>query len=172
MIRLGILPSGVYPSASCRRLPGLAPVMSVKARFTTLRDLAAGEYYGYGLRYRAPSPQRIGVLPIGYADGYPRLRNQGHILVRGQRAPLIGGVAMDAIGVNLTHLPEVRLGDVAVLMGRQGSEEISARELAEWGGTVCYDILAGWRARLPRRRIGTGAEGQSVGAGATHTAES
>ena len=149
-VRLGILPTGVYPSASCRRLPGLAPVMSLKARFTAVRELEPDDIYGYGLRYRAPARQRIGVLPLGYGDGYPRLRNQGAVLVHGRRAPIIGGVAMDAIGVNLTHLPQARLWDEAVLMGRQGADEISAREIAEWGGTVCYDILAGWRARLPR----------------------
>ena len=154
MVRLGILPTGVYPSASCRRLPGLAPVMTLKARFTAVRELAPGDTYGYGLRYRAPAHQRIGVLPLGYGDGYPRLRNQGAVLVHGQRAPIVGGVAMDAIGVNLTDLPQARRWDEAVLLGRQGEGEIPARELAEWGGTVCYDLLAGWRSRLPRVLLG------------------
>jgi alanine racemase len=87
---------------------------------------------------------------VGYGDGYPRLRNEGCVLVRGKRAPIVGGVAMDAIGVDLTDIPEAQLWDEAVLMGWQGAEEISAHDIAQWGRSVSYDVLAGWRARLPR----------------------
>jgi alanine racemase len=150
LVRIGILPLGVSPSQVCRRIPGLEPVMSVRARLVTVRTLQPGDTYGYGMRYRAESPRRIGVLPVGYGDGYPRLRNEGWVLVRGKRAPILGGVAMDAIGVDLTDIPEAQLGDEAVLMGRQGAEEISAHDIARWGRTVSYDVLAGWRSRLPR----------------------
>jgi alanine racemase len=150
LVRLGILPLGVYPSRVCRRIPGIEPVMSVRAKVVTVRTLQTGDTYGYGMRYRAGSPRRIGVLPVGYGDGYPRLRNEGAVLVRGKRAPIIGGVAMDAMGVDLTGIPEAQLWEEAVLMGRQGLEEVSAHELAAWGRTVSYDVLAGWRARLPR----------------------
>ena len=150
LVRLGILPLGVYPSQVCRRIPGLQPVMSLKAKLVTVRTLQPGDTYGYGLRYQAASPRRIGVLPVGYGDGYPRLRNEGCVLVRGKSAPIIGGVAMDAIGVDLTDIPEAQLWDEAVLMGRQGAEEISAHDIARWGRSVSYDVLAGWRARLPR----------------------
>jgi alanine racemase len=131
-------------------VPGLEPVLSVKARFVAVRTLQAGDVYGYGLRYRAPGPRRIGVLPVGYGDGYPRLRNAGHVLAGGRRAPLIGGVAMDAMGVDLTDAPGVGLWDEAVLLGTQGDAEITAHDIAAWKGSVSYDILAGWRARLPR----------------------
>jgi alanine racemase len=150
MVRLGVLPTGVYPSLSCRRLPGLLPVMSLKARIITTRTLHPGEVYGYGLRYRAPSQRHIGILPIGYGDGFPRLRNEGHVLVRGQRAPIIGGVSMDAVGIDLTDIPGAATGDEAVLMGEQGTADISARDIAAWANTVCYDSLAGWHHRLPR----------------------
>lgn len=150
LVRLGILPLGVYPSAVCRRIPRLQPVLSVRARIVVVRTLQPGDIYGYGLKYRAASARRIGVLPLGYGDGYPRLRNTGHVLVHGQRAPILGGVAMDSIGIDLTGIPQAALWDEAVLLGRQNDEEISAHDLAAWKGSVSYDILAGWRSRLPR----------------------
>ncbi|MBN2506628.1 MAG: alanine racemase [Verrucomicrobia bacterium] len=150
MVRLGILPLGVYPSKTCRRLPGLKPVMSVKARIVSVRDLQPGDHYGYGLRYRATSPRRIAVVPVGYGDGFPRLRNEGCVLVHRRRAPLIGSVAMDAMAVDVTDIPEAQLFDDVVLMGQDGAEEITANEIAAWKHSVCYDVLSGWRSRLPR----------------------
>jgi alanine racemase len=150
MARLGILPLGVYPSSVCRRIPGIEPVMSVKARIAAIQKLEPGDSVGYGMRYTAASPRRLAVLPIGYGDGFPRVRNQGCALIHGRRAPLIGGVAMDAAMFDITDIPEAHLWDEAVLMGRQGSEEISVHEVAKLKGSVSYDILTGWRARLPR----------------------
>lgn len=149
-VRLGILPLGVYPSEACARMDGVRPVMQVKARLVEVRDLKPGETYGYGLRYRATGPRRIGIIGMGYGDGYPRLVNQGQVLIRGRRLPIVGAVAMDAMGINISEEPEVGPGEEVVLMGEQGAESIGARELARWGGTVCYDLLAGWRGRLPR----------------------
>ncbi len=150
MVRIGILPLGVYPSKVCRRLPGLLPVMSVKARVVSLRQLNPGDTYGYGLRYKAETRRQIAVLPVGYGDGFPRLRNEGFVLVHGRRAPIIGGVAMDAIGVDVTEIPEIQLGDDVVLMGEDGEERILANDIAGWKRSVAYDALAGWRHRLPR----------------------
>jgi len=153
MVRLGVLPTGVYPSLVCRRLDNLQPVMTVKARIVAVRNLQSGDVYGYGLGYRAPGPRRIGVLPLGYGDGYPRLKNCGHVLTRGKPASIVGGVAMDAFGIDLTDIPEAQVGDECVLMGAQGLGCVTARDIASWGGTVCYDILAGWRHRLPRVEV-------------------
>lgn len=150
MVRIGILPLGVYPSSVCRRLDGLVPVMSVKARITGLQWLEPGDTVGYGMRYRAESPRRIAVLPLGYGDGFPRVRNEGCALIHGRRVPLVGGVSMDAVTVDVTEIPEARLGDEAVVMGRQGDEEITAHEVAALKRSVSYDILTGWRGRLPR----------------------
>jgi alanine racemase len=150
MVRLGLLPLGVYPSQVCRRLPGIEPVMTVKARLVATQEIGSGETVGYGLRYQAPSRRRIAVLPLGYGDGFPRLRNQGFVLVQGRRAPLVGGVAMDALTIDITDIPEARLWDEAVVMGRQGAEEISVHEIAQLKTSVSYDVLTGWRARLPR----------------------
>lgn len=149
-VRVGILAHGIYPSSVCRRLNGLLPVMTVKARVAAIQPVLPGDTVGYGMRWQAKRAGRIAVLPIGYADGFPRVRNEGHILLGGSRAPIAGGVAMDALMVDITDLPEVAVGDEAVVMGRQGREEITAHELAGLKRSVSYDLLAGWRARLPR----------------------
>ena len=150
MVRLGILPLGVYPSKVCRRIPGIESVMTVKARIAAIQGLQPGETVGYGMRYAATSARRIGVLPIGYGDGFPRLRNEGCVLIHGQRAPIVGGVAMDALVVDITDIPAAQLWDEAVLMGRQGEDEISVHEIAALKKSVSYDVLTGWRTRLPR----------------------
>jgi alanine racemase len=150
MVRLGILPLGVFPSSVCRRIPGLQPVMSVKARIAAIQNLGPGDSVGYGMRYTAPNSRRIAVLPLGYGDGFPRVRNQGAVLIHGRRAPLVGGVAMDAITVDVTDIPAAKLWDEAIVMGKQGDDEISVHEVAKLKGSVSYDVLTAWRARLPR----------------------
>ncbi len=150
LVRIGILPLGVYPSQVCRRIDGLKPVMSVKARIAVIRGLERGDYVGYGLRYRAASDRKVAVIPLGYGDGYPRVRNQGEVLIHGKRAPIIGGNAMDAMMVDITEIPETKSWEEVVLMGTQNGEEIDVHEIAKLKGTVSYDILSGWRARLPR----------------------
>ncbi len=150
MVRLGLLPLGVYPSSVCRRLPRLLSIMTVKARIAAIQHLQPGDHVGYGMRYTAAEPRRIAVLPIGYGDGFPRVRNQGFALIHGERAPIVGGVAMDALTVDITNIPAARMWDEAVLMGRQGQDEISVHEVAKLKNSVSYDVLAGWRGRLPR----------------------
>lgn len=150
LVRLGILPLGVFPSKVCKRLPGVEPIMTVKTSIAALREIEPGDNVGYGLRYTAPARRKIAVLPVGYGDGFPRLRNKGAVLIRGQRAPLVGSNSMDAVMVDVTDVPGVDLWDEVVLMGKQGKEEISAHEIAEWKSSVSYEVLTSWRARLPR----------------------
>ncbi len=150
MVRMGILPLGVFPSAVCRRLPGIEPVMSVKARIAAIQHLQPGDHVGYGMRYTATEPRRIAVLPIGYGDGFPRVRNLGHALIHGRRAPVVGGVSMDALTVDITDIPEAKLWDVATLMGRDGNEEITVHDIAALKNSASYDVLCSWRERLPR----------------------
>ena len=150
MVRMGILPLGVFPSAVCRRIPGITAVMSVKARVVSIQQLKPGDHVGYGMRYTAPEPRRIAVLPIGYGDGFPRVRNLGSALLHGRHAPIVGGVSMDALTVDVTEIPEVKPGDIAVLMGCQGTQEITVHDLAKLKNSASYDILCGWRGRLPR----------------------
>jgi alanine racemase len=150
MVRLGMVQYGVYPSKVCRRIAGLEPVMTVKARIAGIQHLEKGDRVGYGMRYEAPGPRRIAVIPVGYGDNFPRVRNTGCVLAAGKRAPLVGGVAMDAFTVDVTDIPEAGMWDEVVIMGKQGDEEISVHEVAQWKNSVSYDVLAGWRTRLPR----------------------
>ena len=149
-VRVGLLAQGVYPSEVCRRLEGVLPVLSLRARLTAIQELEIGDTVGYGMRWRAERPSRIGVLSVGYGDGYPRLRNQGQVLLHGRRVPIVGGVTMDALMIDLADVPEAQRGDEAVLLGMQGTDCITVQELARLSGTVTYDVLAGLRARLPR----------------------
>ncbi|HYG24987.1 MAG TPA: alanine racemase [Verrucomicrobiae bacterium] len=153
MVRVGILMYGVFPSTVCRRIEGIEPVMSVKARIAAIQSLKPGEVVGYGMRYTAPSARRIAVLPIGYGDGFPRVRNTGGALIHGQRAPLIGGIAMDALMVDVTDIPQAQMWDEAVVMGRQGNEEITVHDVARLKNSVSYDVLTSWRLRLRRKCV-------------------
>jgi alanine racemase len=150
MVRLGILPWGVYPSLVCRRIPGLRSVMSVRSRIVSCRAIQQGDNIGYGLNYQAPAPMMVATVPVGYGDGFPRVRNCGCVLLRGQRAPILGRVSMDAIVIDVSSLLGVHPEEEVTLMGTQGSNSIDAKELANLKGTTPYDILAGWRHRLPR----------------------
>ena len=160
MVRVGILMHGVYPSSVCRRIPGIEPVMTVKARIAAIQKLKPGDSLGYGMRYTATAPRRVAVLPVGYGDGYPRVRNQGEVLIHARRAPLIGSVAMDAITVDVTDIPEAQLWDEAVLMGRQGDQEITVHDMARLKNSVSYEALTGWRQRL--RRVFVNAAGREA----------
>jgi alanine racemase len=153
MVRVGILMYGIFPSSVCRRIPGIEPVMSVKARIAAIQKLKPGEVVGYGMRYAAPAERRIAVLPIGYGDGFPRVRNTGGALIHGQRAPLVGGIAMDALMVDVTDIPEAQMWDEAVIMGRQGSEEITVHDMAKLKNSVSYEVLTSWRLRLRRKSV-------------------
>lgn len=153
MVRVGLLMYGIFPSPVCRRLAGIEPVMSVKARVAAIQRLKPGEHVGYGMHYTAQSPRRIALLPIGYGDGFPRVRNRGFALLHGRRAPIVGGIAMDAMMVDVTDIPEAQMWDEAVLMGRQGEAQISADDMAELKNSVAYDVLTGWRLRLGRKCV-------------------
>jgi len=157
MVRPGILMYGIFPSQVCRTIDGIQPVMSVKARIAAIQKLKPGEVVGYGMRYTASSERRIAILPIGYGDGFPRVRNEGGVLIHGQRAPLIGGIAMDALMVDITDIPQAQMWDEAVIMGRQGDLEITARDIAKLKNSVTYDVLTGWRLRLRRKNVNGGA---------------
>lgn len=150
MVRIGILPLGVYPSQVCRRISGLEPVMSVKARVAAIREVQAGDSVGYGMHYHAASTRRIAVIPLGYGDGFPRVRNRGRMLIHNKYAPIIGGNAMDATMVDITDIPETKQWDPVVVLGKQGDKEITVQEIAALKGTVTYDVMTGFSWRLPR----------------------
>lgn len=159
LVRLGILPLGVYPSKVCRRIvqdgQKLKPVMSVKTVIAFLKEVVSGDSIGYGMHYTAKKKMKVAVLPIGYGDGYPRLRNKGYVLIGGEKAPILGGNAMDATMVDVTHIDTVKPNDHVVLLGKQNQKEITAMMLADWAGTVCYQILSQWSSRMDYREVTT-----------------
>lgn len=129
----------------------LKPVLSWKTRVLTVKDLAAGEAVGYSGTYVTKAKSRVAVLPVGYADGYPRLlSNRARVIVRGEYAPVIGRVSMDLTIVDVGHIPGVMVGDEVILIGQCLSKRVDACELAELCETVPYEILCGLSQRVPR----------------------
>ncbi len=150
MARVGILLLGAAPQAG-RTLEGYAPVMSWKSRVVHINEAEADRTVGYGRTFRLSGRSRLAIVPMGYADGYPRiLGNKADVLVRGRRAPVVGAVSMDMLAVSVGHLPDVSVDDEVVLLGAQGSERVSAEELADLADTVPYEILCGLSRRVPR----------------------
>jgi alanine racemase len=127
------------------------PALRLRTAVSQLADLAAGGSVSYGRTFVAPRDMRVATLPIGYADGLARLLSgRGQVLIRGRRAPILGRVCMDMTMVDVTHVSDVRVGDEAVAIGRQGAEEITADEVAELTGTISYEVLCRIGPRVPR----------------------
>lgn len=148
-VRAGIILYGAEPlEGESKRLE---PLMRWTTRIARLKELPAGSSVGYGRTWTAKRPSRIATLPVGYADGYSRrLSSQAEVLIRGRRAPVVGRISMDLITVDVTDIPDAGPGDEVTLMGRDGSEEISAEELAGKLGTISYEVLCDVGARVPR----------------------
>jgi alanine racemase len=151
MVRPGLMLYGVYPSPNMKEQISLKPVLSWKSKILQLKNVPSGTSVSYGQTYVTQRESLIATLPIGYADGYPRLlSNRGEALVRGQRARIAGRVCMDLTMIDVTDIRNVRQGDEVVLLGRQGAAEISADEIAAWANTISYEILTSIGARVPR----------------------
>jgi alanine racemase len=151
MVRPGLMLYGVYPSPSMKEQISLAPVLSWKTKILQLKNVPSGTSVSYGQTYVTERESLIATLPIGYADGYPRLlSNRGEALVRGQRARIAGRVCMDLTMIDVTDIRNVRQGDEVVLLGRQGGAEITADEIAAWANTISYEILTSIGTRVPR----------------------
>jgi len=143
LVRTGISVYGLYPSTEVQKTVKLIPAHSFKTQIVFLKELSAGEYISYGRIYTTTKRRtKVASLPVGYADGYKRLlSNQGEVLVRGRRFPVIGRVCMDQCMIDVTNFPQVEVGDEVVLWGRQGQEEITVEEIAEKIGTINYEII-------------------------------
>ena len=147
MIRPGILLYGHYPAPGLEVRCALRPVMSLKARVYALRDLPAGAKVSYGCTRTLERESRVAVLPVGYADGLPRLvSDRLQVLIRGRKVPLLGRVCMDMCMADVTDLPEVEVGDVATLYG----DECPAEHAADLAGTISYELLCAVSPRVPR----------------------
>ena len=154
LAQYGLVPDGLTVVARSRIVAaGLRPVMALRARPVRVAWLDAGTGVSYGPTFTTARRSRIATLPLGYADGFPRsLSNKAQVLVRGVRAPQVGTVAMDAIMVDVTDVPgpEVTVDDEFTLIGEQGGDRISALEMARWGNTISYEVIAAMSGRLPR----------------------
>ena len=164
MVRCGIALYGLHPDASTHGRIALAPAMSVKARVTRVARLAMGEGVSYGMTWHAAAPTTVATLPIGYADGIRRsLSNTMHVLIGGRPCRQIGRVCMDQLMVEVPRGLEVAVGDEAVLIGRQGSEELTLEHMAALASTIDYEIACGLGARLGRVYLGEGDRSESDG---------
>ena len=141
---------GISPLPEFQKI--LKPVMSWKTRIGLIRDMPKGSSISYGRTFITPRPMRIATLTAGYADGYPRhLSNcDAAVLVRGRRCPLLGRVTMDLVMIDVSGIEAVEVGDEAILMGRQGDQEVSAAELAERAGTITWEITTRVGSRVRR----------------------
>jgi alanine racemase len=151
MVRAGIAMYGLQPSPEVPLPLDFRLALSFKTQVAQVKTLAPGSFVGYGKTYRTAGKERIAVLPVGYADGFRRApRHWGEVLIRGQRAPIVGRVSMDQTTVDVSHVPGVRQGDEVVLIGEQGDERITAEEVAERLGTINYEVVSEILARVPR----------------------
>lgn len=161
MIRLGIGMYGLWPSRETfvsykiRHTKNgedvLKPVLSWKARVGQVKKVPAHQCIGYGCTYQTTRETRLAVLPIGYAEGYARsLSNQAYVLLGGRRSPIRGRVCMNLILVDITDIPDVKPGDEAVLIGRQGTEILTVDQLASIAGTINYEFITRLNAQIPR----------------------
>ena len=156
-VRPGISMYGMDASSEWPPVFEIRPALALKSRVCRLRDLPAGAGIGYSRTYITPRPMRVALVPVGYGDGYHRvLSNQGVVLVRGQRAALLGRVSMDQIVVDVSHIPDVQMEDEVVLVGAQGQERLRAEEVARLAGTINYEVTTSLLPRVVRAYLSGG----------------
>lgn len=149
LVRAGIALYGCPPPGEAGA--PLRPALTLKSALIQVKDVPAGGAVGYGGTWRMETPGRIAVVPVGYADGYPRiLSSRADVLVRGRRAPIAGRVSMDMLTVDVSEIADAAVGDEVVLIGAQGDESIPCEELAVLSHTIIYEILSRLGPRVPR----------------------
>ena len=150
IVRAGIVLYGISPLPEFQKL--LKPAMTWKTRIGLIRDVPKDHSISYGRTFITPKPMRVATLTAGYADGYPRhLSNVStEMLVRGKRCPLLGRVTMDLMVIDVSHIPDVDVGDEVILMGRQGDAEIPCVELSDKAGTITWEITTRIGQRVKR----------------------
>lgn len=151
MVRVGLSLYGLYPAPHLRSVIALEPAMSVRARITQIKTIEAGCGVSYGYKFIAKQRTPIAVVGIGYADGVPRqLSNRMKVLIRGQFVPQIGAITMDQLMLDVTTIPDLQVGEVVTLLGSDRHHSISADDWAQQLGTISWEILCGFKHRLPR----------------------
>jgi alanine racemase len=154
MARCGIALYGLDPFGEDPAARGLEPALELRSYVADVKPFEAGASAGYGRRWRAPEPTYVGVLPIGYGDGFRRaLSNDAEVLVGGRRRPVVGTISMDNITIDLGPEPDVAPGDPAVLIGAQGGDRVLAEELARRLATINYEVTTAIAPRVPREYL-------------------
>jgi alanine racemase len=151
MVRVGLALYGLYPAAHLSQVLKLKPVLQVKAKITQVKTIPPGEGISYGRQFITQAETKIAVVGIGYADGVPRnLSNRLQAIVAGQLASQIGSITMDQLMLRVDHLPHVQAGDIVTLIGQQNQLKITADDWAHKLDTISWEILCGFKHRLPR----------------------
>lgn len=155
MVRVGLALYGHRPAAHLGTALSMEPAMQLHARVSLLREVGSGVGVSYGHRFRTSRPSRLAVVSIGYADGVPRqLSNQMEVLFEGQRLPQVGAITMDQLVLDATDAPGLDVGSVVTLLGRDGDQEITPSDWSDRCGTIPWEILCGFKHRLPRLSTG------------------
>jgi alanine racemase len=151
LVRVGLATYGLYPAPNLQNIVDLKPAMQVKARVTQVKTIEAGTGVSYGHQFVAGRQTQIAVVGVGYADGIPRnLSNKMQVLIRGQFVPQVGAVTMDQLMLDVTDIPDLEVGEVVTLLGKDGENKISADDWAATLGTISWEIICGFKHRLPR----------------------
>jgi alanine racemase len=151
LVRPGLILYGLCPATHLQSKIDLQPVLSVRARVNQIKDIAAGTGVSYGYRFIADRDIRLAVVDIGYADGIPRrLSNRMQVAIRGQLVPQIGSITMDRIMLDVSQIPDLQVGEIVTILGRDGDVQITADDWATELGTISWEILCGFKGRLPR----------------------
>jgi len=148
-VRLGIALYGLHPSPECPLPPDFRPALNWKSVISQLKTLPPGRGVSYGHEYVTSKNERIGTVPVGYADGLRRV-SSNQVLVGGRKVPVVGRVTMDQIMIQLDTVPDAREGDEVVLIGEQSGSSISAEEIAARWGTINYEVTSAISHRVPR----------------------
>lgn len=130
----------------------LRPVLSWKTRISSVREINEGDFVGYGCTFKALHKMKIGVIPVGYYEGYPRIAagRGAYVLVHGRRCAIVGRICMNMAMIDLDNSPKADVGDTVTLIGRDGNEEVSAEQLAQWADTINYEIVTRLNPFVPK----------------------
>lgn len=152
MVRLGIAMYGMYPSDEVKKEKvELFPALDLKSHITMVKEIPAGEKVSYGGTFTTTRATKLATVSVGYGDGYPRaLSSKGYVLVRGQKAPIVGRVCMDQMMVDVTDIENVTRADIVTLIGKDGDAEITVEEIAALAGTFNYEFVCDLGKRIPR----------------------
>ena len=152
MVRFGIAMYGLHPSPDCPTPEEIRPALTWKSVLSLVKTLPPGSGVSYGHEYITQSNERVGTIPVGYADGFRRTSGN-YVLVAGHPVPVIGRVCMDQIMVQLDEAPQARAGDTVIILGEQGENRITAEDIAKTWNTINYEVVCAIGARVPRINV-------------------